>query len=138
MKIQNYEENNFTSDGHPIFYCTVLSNWLVCLHEVNHTSLKQYQLHSFVHKPEKLTHLLTFSESWIAPTFIFHQQSCLGHLGQEDKNLKQRTLSPDGKYLAYSACEDIYLIPVEANKFVKLSANNPLVIKIGAGVDPVW
>jgi Tol biopolymer transport system component len=58
--------------------------------------------------------------------------------GPEDSYIQQRTMSPDGKYLAYSAREDIYLLPVEAGKLVQLSVNNPLAIKIGAGVDPVW
>ncbi|MCS3800124.1 amidohydrolase family protein [Niastella sp. OAS944] len=58
--------------------------------------------------------------------------------GLEDSYIQQRTLSPDGKYLAYSACEDIYLIPIETGKIIQLSPNNSLAIKIGAGMDPVW
>lgn len=58
--------------------------------------------------------------------------------GFEDPDIKQRTISPDGKYLAYSAREDIYLLPIEVGKSIQLSVNNPLAIKIGAGVDPVW
>lgn len=58
--------------------------------------------------------------------------------GPEDRDIKQRTISPDGKYLAYSACEDIYLLPVEDGKPVHLSAKNLHAMKVGTGVDPVW
>ncbi|MCS3801047.1 amidohydrolase family protein [Niastella sp. OAS944] len=58
--------------------------------------------------------------------------------GLEDRYIQQRTLSSDGKYLVYSAREDIYLLPIEAGKVLQLSTNNPQAIKIGPGVDPVW
>jgi hypothetical protein len=58
--------------------------------------------------------------------------------GLQDFYIQQRTISPNGKYLAYSACEDIYLLPIDAGKLIQLSTSNPLAIKVGAGVDPVW
>jgi Tol biopolymer transport system component len=57
---------------------------------------------------------------------------------------RQKMISPDGRYLVYSADEDLYLVPAsKLNDTVMISMisgnnENPLGIRFSRGVDPVW
>ena len=54
----------------------------------------------------------------------------------------QKALSPDGRYLVYSADEDLYLVPMSSpDSPIDLSATTNVIppgIRFAAGVDPYW
>jgi Tol biopolymer transport system component len=57
------------------------------------------------------------------------------------QNYQQKTVSPDGRYIVYSADEDLYLVPV--NKLTQPTAISDdkqqlSVIRFSEGVDPCW
>jgi len=64
-----------------------------------------------------------------------------GNFSTDPNKIKQRCLSPDGRFLIYSIAEDLYLIPVNhAGKIPALSRSraHSQCIRFAPGVDPYW
>lgn len=58
----------------------------------------------------------------------------------DNQNLKQRTISANGRYIAFSWCEDIYLAPLKKDTILSEAVNLNAIswTKLGPGVDPYW
>jgi Tol biopolymer transport system component len=62
-------------------------------------------------------------------------------IGEDITVYKQKAISPDGRYIVYSADEDLYLVPVcplTEHMEVSVSKGPFAAIRFAAGVDPYW
>jgi Tol biopolymer transport system component len=62
-------------------------------------------------------------------------------IGADFTVYQQKSISPDGRYIVYSADEDLYLVPVcplTDPMGIFAGKGQPTAIRFGAGVDPYW